>query len=88
MILPINCLSFDVLCEILLIVALFKRVVRGGLLLAGDEGRLFVLRSEEDVFNGIVYSNWVCLNHLFHLLQLLLTWVAWQAGLGGDLIDQ
>ena len=77
MILPINCLSFDVLCEILLIVALFKRVVRCGLLLAGDEGRLFVLRGEKDILDGIVYSNWVCLNHFLHLLQLLLARVAW-----------
>lgn len=64
---PIDDLPLDVLRKVSLIVTLLQAVVRRGLLLAGDEGRL-LLRREQDVLDRVEDCDRVRLNHLVHLL--------------------
>ena len=67
MVLTVHTLSFDELCEVLCIIALFQGVVGCGFLFARDERLVLVLLSEQVVLHGVIDSDRVAFDHLINI---------------------
>ena len=66
-VLAVQTLSFDKLCEVLSVVSLLQLVVGRAFLLARNEGLVLVLLGEQVVLHGVIDSDRIAFDHLIDI---------------------